>query len=47
VVDEANIGNSPWDRGFDGQIDDVRIYNYALTETQIKEIMNQGAVSFQ
>jgi len=43
------IGNS---RGafsyFEGQIDDVRIYNYALTEQQIKDVMNQGsAVSFQ
>jgi len=27
----------------DGQIDDVRIYNYALTEEQIKNVMNQGA----
>jgi len=28
---------------FQGQIDDVRIYNYALTPYQIKNIMNQGA----
>jgi len=26
-----------------GQIDDVRIYNYALTQEQIKNVMNQGA----
>ncbi|MBU2632848.1 LamG domain-containing protein, partial [Patescibacteria group bacterium] len=26
-----------------GQIDDVRIYNYALTPLQIKNVMNQGA----
>ncbi len=30
-----------------GQIDDVRIYNYALTPTQVKQVMNQGgAVRF-
>lgn len=32
---------------FDGQIDDVRIFNYPLTRTQIKEIMNNGAVNFK
>lgn len=26
-----------------GKIDDVRIYNYALTSTQIKNVMNQGS----
>jgi len=31
---------------FDGLIDDVKIFNYALTAQQIKTIMNQGAVSF-
>ena len=30
-------------RFFNGQIDDVRIYNYALTPTQIKMVMNQGS----
>lgn len=33
-------------RYFEGQIDDVRIYNYALTENQIKNIMNFGSVKF-
>ena len=28
---------------FNGQIDDVRIYNYALTATQVKTIMNDGS----
>ena len=28
---------------FPGQIDDVRIYNYALTATQIKQLYNGGA----
>ncbi len=28
---------------FQGQIDDVRIYNYALTPVQVKNVMNQGA----
>ena len=30
-----------------GQIDDVRIYNYALTSEQVKTIYNNGAVNFQ
>jgi hypothetical protein len=39
-----NIGK--WVEGgyqFNGQIDDVRIYNYALTEAQIKTLYNFGA----
>ena len=28
---------------FNGQIDDVRVYNYAVSTTQLKTIMNQGA----
>ena len=32
---------------FNGSIDDVRIYNYALTSEQIKQIYNGGAVNFQ
>jgi hypothetical protein len=31
---------------FPGQIDDVRIYNYALTPDQVKVLYNGGAVSF-
>ncbi|MFA6185460.1 MAG: DUF2341 domain-containing protein [Candidatus Shapirobacteria bacterium] len=31
---------------FNGQIDDVRIYNYALTPEQVKTLYNGGAVSF-
>lgn len=30
-----------------GQIDDVRIFNYPLTAAQIKQVMNNGAVSFR
>jgi len=38
------IGNRDYAGGFfNGQIDDVRIYNYALTATQVKNVMNQGA----
>jgi len=33
-------------RHFPGQIDDVRIYNYALTSEQIKQLYNGGAVNF-
>jgi len=28
---------------FSGQIDDVRIYNYALTKQQIQQVFNQGS----
>jgi hypothetical protein len=31
----------------DGFVDDVRIYNYALTPLQIKEIYNGGAVNYR
>lgn len=31
---------------FDGKIDDVRIYNYALTAGQAKEVYNSGNVYF-
>ena len=32
---------------FQGQIDDVRIYNYALTQEQVKQVMNEvSAMSF-
>lgn len=29
---------------FDGKIDDLRIYNYALNATQVKNIMNESAI---
>ena len=32
---------------FNGQIDDVRIYNYGLTTAQVKDIYNGGAVNFR
>ncbi len=38
IIGEQRVGSS--DSYFTGQIDDVRIYNYALTTTQIKNIMN-------
>jgi len=31
---------------FPGQIDDVKIFNYALTATQVKGLMNDGALRF-
>jgi hypothetical protein len=31
---------------FPGQIDDVRVYNYALTAQQVKQVMNDGAVRY-
>jgi len=51
----SSVGNLPTDYNlgignmlgndyhFDGQIDDVRIYNYALTATQVKNLYNAGS----
>jgi hypothetical protein len=41
-----NIGGGIASRWFSGQIDDVRIYNYALTPEQIKQVYNGGAINF-
>ncbi len=47
IVDNGGslyIGNrAAGDRTFDGQIDDVRIYNYALTGSQVKTVANEGS----
>ena len=37
------LGNT-WD--LNGQMDDARFYNYALTATQVKALMNEGAVRY-
>ncbi len=42
-----NIGGGIASRWFNGQIDDVRIYNYALTAEQVKQVYNGGAVNFR
>jgi hypothetical protein len=31
---------------FGGHIDDVRLYNYALTQEQVRNIFNENAVRF-
>lgn len=31
---------------FDGQLDDIRIYRYALSPTQVKQVMQNGAITF-
>lgn len=43
----AEIGSLNGSGYFDGKIDDVQIYNYVLTSSQIKTIYNNGAVSFE
>ena len=35
--------NSSKSAHFDGQLDDVRIYNYALSAAQIRKVMNEAA----
>ena len=42
----GNDGYTGTDFGFKGQIDDVRIYNYALTEKQVEDAYNGGAVRY-
>ena len=39
--------NNGAERQFNGLIDDVKIFNYALTEEQVKQNYNGGAVNFQ
>ncbi len=44
---DLTIGNNADNnRDFDGQIDEVKIFNYALTPEQIKTEYTQGAISF-
>ena len=31
-------------RFWHGDLDDIRIYNYALTDKQVKDVMNYGSV---
>ncbi|MFW0837853.1 MAG: DUF2341 domain-containing protein [Candidatus Komeilibacteria bacterium] len=54
VTDESATISS-WDIGrrsnsdgyhFNGSLDDIRIYNYALTDKQVKEVYNQGLIHF-
>jgi len=44
VMSFNNIFNFQY---YSGQIDDVRIYNYALSPVQVKDVYNNGAVSFK
>lgn len=38
-VDRAvNIGGSPWGPTFDGRLDEVRIYDKALSATEVDEL---------
>lgn len=43
---DFNIGRTNSTEYFPGQIDDVKIFNYALTATQVRNIMNDGAIRF-
>jgi hypothetical protein len=44
TADSLKIGNYNNSGYFPGQIDDVRVYNYALTAEQVKQVMNEGSV---
>ena len=52
VVSDSGLTANDMDIGrvsttyFDGQIDDVRIYNYPLTAAQIRKVMNDGTARF-
>jgi len=47
--DLVAIGRNPGNNSahWDGLIDDLRVYNYALSDAQVKEIMNHGGVRFE
>jgi hypothetical protein len=45
VIGKSTAGGV--NRLFNGQIDDVRFYNYTLTQEQIKQVYNGSSVSFQ
>jgi hypothetical protein len=38
--------NSSGTENASGQIDEVKIFNYALTEDQVKTLYNDGAINF-
>ena len=40
---EADVNGVNWDNPFDGRIDNVKIYQNALTATQVKLLYNEGA----
>ncbi len=46
-----SLGAYAWGAGLNyllnGKLDDVRIYNYALTQEQIKQVYNGGSVNFK
>ena len=42
----ANIASGANSSYFSGQIDDVQIFNYALTPQQIQTVMNSGAIRY-
>lgn len=44
---EFIVGGGVSTQFFGGLIDDVRIYNYALTSEQVKQVYNGGAINFR
>ena len=50
-ANNGNLAIGRWEytpgRYFTGQIDDVRVYNYALTAAQVRDVYNSGAVGFR
>ena len=46
-TNELAFGQQEGGRLLNAIVDDVRVYSYPLTEAQMKEIYNYGAVSFQ
>ncbi len=42
IARNSNAGN----QFFNGQIDDARMYNYALTPVQVRVLYNNGVVNF-
>ena len=45
-LDTVLVGNSQWNRYYGGQIDDIRLYNVGLTESELNEVYNGGDGDF-
>jgi hypothetical protein len=45
-TDTLMIGRSNYGEYFNGQIDEIKVYNYALTPAQVQTLYNRGAANF-
>lgn len=43
IGDESDATTTTGQNPFDGRLDDIRVYSYALSETQVKKLMNEDS----